>query len=95
MEKRKPKDYGRLRMDSGQHRRVTLTALLLGVAAFVPMVLRLYSLMVVHYEEYSSLALRNQSRSTAVTADRGTIYDRNLNVLAYSEKRVIVLFFVV
>lgn len=87
MEKRKPKDYGRLRMDSGQHRRVTLTALLLGIVAFVPMVLRLYSLMVVRYEEFSALALRNQTRSTAVTADRGTIYDRNLNVLAYSENR--------
>ncbi len=87
MEKRQPKEYGRLRMDSGQHRRVMLTALLLGVAAFIPMVLRLYSLMVLQYEEYSALALRNQTRSTAVTADRGTIYDRNLNILACSENR--------
>ena len=81
------KEFGRLRMDSGQHRRVMLTAVFLGILAFVPMVARLYSLMVTQYEYYSDLALRNQTRSTAVTADRGTIYDRNLNILAFSENR--------
>ncbi len=83
----KGKEFGRLRMDSGQHRRVMLTAALLGIAAFVPMLLRLYALMVRDYDYYSGLALRNQTRSTSVTADRGTIYDRNLNVLAVSENR--------
>ena len=81
------REYSRLRMDSGQHRRVVLTALLLGIVAFVPMLGRLYSLMVVRYEEFAALALRNQTRSTSVTADRGTIYDRNLNVLACSQNR--------
>ena len=81
------KEYGRLRMDSGQHRRVMLIAVFLGILAFLPMIARLYSLMVDQYEYYSGLALRNQTRSTAVTADRGTIYDRNLNILAYSENR--------
>ena len=74
-------------MDSGQHRRVMLIAAFLGILAFLPMIARLYSLMVEQYEYYSGLALRNQTRSTAVTADRGTIYDRNLNILAYSENR--------
>ena len=87
MGKERRKQYGRLRMDTGQHRRVMLTAFVLGIAAFVPMVARLYSLMVVQYDYYSALALRNQTRSTAVTADRGTIYDRNLNILAFSENR--------
>ena len=81
------KEFGRLRMDSGQHRRVMLTALVLGIAAFFPLLGRLLTLMVGQYEQYGALALRNQSRSTAVTADRGTIYDRNLNVLAISENR--------
>ena len=81
------KEYGRLRMDSGQHRRVMLTAVFLGILAFLPMIARLYWLMVEQYDYYSNLALGNQTRSTAVTADRGTIYDRNLNVLAYSENR--------
>ena len=79
--------FARLRMDSGQHRRVMLTAAFLGIFAFVPVFFRLYILMVRDYELYSELALRNQTRSTSVTADRGTIYDRNLNVLAASENR--------
>lgn len=82
-----PRQFGRLRMDSGQHRRVMLTAVFLGILAFIPMLIRLYSLMVVQYDHYSDLALRNQTRSTAVTADRGTIYDRNLEILAFSENR--------
>lgn len=81
------KEFGRLRMDSGQHRRVMLTALMLGIAAFFPLLGRLLTLMVGQYEQYQTLALRNQSRSTSVTADRGTIYDRNLNVMAVSENR--------
>ena len=79
--------FGRLRMDSGQHRRVMLAAAFLGVAAFLPVFGRLYTLMVRDYGTYSDLALRNQTRSTAVTAGRGTIYDCNLNVLAVSENR--------
>ena len=82
-----PRQFGRLRMDSGQHRRVMLTAVFWGILAFIPMLIRLYSLMVVQYDHYSDLALRNQTRSTAVTADRGTIYDRNLETLAFSENR--------
>ena len=82
-----PRQFGRLRMDSGQHRRVMLTAVFLGILAFIPMLIRLYSLMVVQYDHYSDLALRNQTRSTAVTADRGTIYDRNLEILAFSKNR--------
>lgn len=81
------KSFARLRMDSGQHRRVMITAALLGVAAFVPMVCRLYGLMVHDYDYYSEKALRNQTRSTGVSADRGTIYDRNLNILAVSRNR--------
>ena len=41
--------------------------------------------MVADYARYSALALRNQTRSTTVTADRGTIYDRNMNILACSQ----------
>ena len=76
--------YDRLRLNSGQHRRIMLTALTLGVLVFVPVGLRLYSLMVTNYDYYSSLALRNQTRTTTVTADRGDIFDRNMNILATS-----------
>ena len=56
----------------------------LGIAAFLPVGLQLYSLMIGQYDYYSQLALRNQTRTTSVTAERGTIYDRNMNALAVS-----------
>ena len=76
--------YGRVRGDSGQRRRILLTGLLLGLLAFVPVMLQLFKLMVVDGSYYSDLALRNQSRTTNVTTDRGQILDRNMNILAES-----------
>ena len=80
----KKTEYRRIRMDSGHHRRIRLTAAVLGLLAFVPMALRLYDLMVVNYDYYAREALRNQTRTTYVTAMRGAIYDRNMNTLATS-----------
>ena len=82
---KRKKEYERVRGDSGHHRRILAVMALLSIAAFIPVGLRLYRLMVVDYEYYSGLALRNQTRSTPVTAHRGTIYDRNMNILACSE----------
>ena len=79
------KEYTRLRADSGQHRRILLVAAVLGIIAFVPVAFRLYDLMVTKYSYYADLALRNQTRTTAVTADRGIIYDTNMNILACSQ----------
>ena len=78
------KRYNRLRLDSGHHKRIMLSALLLGIFAFVPIGVRLYTLMVTDYSYYGALALRNQSRTTRVEGTRGNIYDRNMNVLAAS-----------
>jgi len=77
--------YARIRGDSGQRRRIVIIALLLGCLVFVPVAFRLYKLMVVDHGYYSDLALRNQSRTTNVTTDRGQILDRNMNILASSE----------
>ncbi len=86
MAKHQPRrHYERVRADTGQHRRILLTSFLLGVLAFLPIGLQLYNLMVTNYAYYSDLALDNQTRITNVTADRGVIYDRNMNVLACSE----------
>jgi len=74
----------RIRADSGHHKRIIIAGAILGLLAFVPIAGRLYNLMVTNYGYYSDLALRNQSRTTQVTADRGLIYDRNMNVLATS-----------
>ncbi len=82
---RKRSRYERVRLDSGQHRRILLIALVFGILAFVPVALRLWQLTVTDYGYYSRLALNNQTRSTSVTAARGDIFDRNMNVLAGSE----------
>ena len=81
----KKQEYNRIRRDSGQHRRIRNTALVLGVLAFIPVCVQFYTLMVRDYDYYARLALRNQTRTTAVTADRGIIYDRNMNILACSQ----------
>ena len=74
-----------MRGDSGQHRRILGVSLMLGILAFLPIGVRLWNLMVTNYDYYSYQALRNQSRTTNVTADRGIIYDRNMNILACSQ----------
>ena len=76
--------YRRIRADSGQQRRIVFVMAMLGAAVFLPVLLRLVGLMVVSYDAWSALALSNQSRSTAVSSDRGVIYDRNMNILAGS-----------
>ena len=78
------KEYARVRGDSGHHKRIFAIMAALGIAAFLPVALQLYNLMIRQYDHYSLLALRNQTRTTSVTADRGTIYDRNMNILARS-----------
>ena len=81
---RKPgkQTYERVRLDSAQHIRVMIVMSVLGVLAALLVIWRLYDLMNVNYDYYAGLALRNQTRTTAVTASRGDIYDRNMNLLA-------------
>ena len=85
MGRKRKKTYVRQRFDTGQHRRIIAAALLFTAVLFLPIPLRLYGLMVTDYEFYAQKALRNQSRTTQVAANRGTIYDRNMNILAQSE----------
>ena len=81
----KKREYNRIRKDTGQHKRITYTALTLGILAFIPVIAQLSALMIRDYDYYARLALRNQTRTTKVTADRGFIYDRNMNILACSQ----------
>ena len=60
-------------------------AVFLGILLFVPVAVRLYDLMIRQYDYYLGKAQNNQTRTTAVTPDRGTIYDCNMNILATSE----------
>ena len=72
-------------MNSGHHRRILVVTAILAMLAFIPVSLRLFDLMVLQYDYYANLALRNQSRTTRVTAERGNIYDVNMNILACSQ----------
>ncbi len=65
-------------------RRATGLMLAAAVLLVVPLSIGLFSLMIVNHDKYESQAIDNQTRSTAITADRGVIYDRNMNVLAAS-----------
>ena len=80
----KKRELSRLRADTGQHHRIMLVMAVLGILAFLPIAGQLYRLMVADYDYYAAKALRNQTRTTAVTAERGNIYDRNMNILATS-----------
>ena len=80
----KKQEITRLRGDTGQHSRIMAVMLVLGILAFVPIGFQLYKLMVTEYDYYAAKALRNQTRTTAVTAERGNIYDCNMNILAAS-----------
>ncbi len=81
---RRKREIVRVRGDSRQMRRILATAMALGILVFMPVLVRLYYLMVAQYDHYSAKALRNQTRTTAVTANRGVIYDTNMNILACS-----------
>ena len=64
--------------------RTMLVMGLLGVLSFGVLFARLYHLQIVEHEKLQKEALEQQTRSTVVTASRGTITDRNGNILAVS-----------
>lgn len=63
----------------------TLVMMVIGVLAFVPLAGQLFSLMILRHDELEARAISNQTYSTAITADRGVVYDRNMNILATSK----------
>ena len=65
-------------------RRTLFLMILCGIVLFIPLIFTLYKLMIVEHDKYEELAINNQTRSTNLTASRGVIYDRNMNVLATS-----------
>ena len=64
--------------------RTLILMVLCGVIAFVPLIGTLYNLMITQHDYYNEKAIKNQTRSTNLTAARGVIYDANMNVLASS-----------
>ena len=66
-----------------QNRTLILMAFL-GVGVFIALFFKLFSLQILRHDELEAKALDQQTRSTVVTATRGTIYDRNGNIMAIS-----------
>ena len=64
--------------------RTFVLMILCGVVLFIPLIATLYNLMITDHEKYEEMALESQTRSTALTASRGVIYDRNMNIMAAS-----------
>ena len=64
--------------------RTLILMILCGVIAFIPLIGTLYNLMITQHDYYNEKAIKNQTRSTNLTAARGVIYDANMNVLASS-----------
>ena len=85
MGKKRKEEYTRIRVDSGHQRRILALMALLGVLGFIPAVFQFHKLMVTDYSYYADLARKNQTRTTTVAAQRGTIYDTNMNILACQE----------
>jgi len=65
------------------HRTLVLM-FLCGVAMFVPLFWKLYSIAIVHHDDYQRIASDQQTLDMVISAERGNIYDCNGNVMAMS-----------
>ena len=64
--------------------RTLILMLVCGLAAFSVLIGRLFYLQIIKHSEYEALAIEQQLRETVLDNGRGTIYDRNMNILAIS-----------
>ena len=64
--------------------RTFVLMLIMGIGMFIVLFFKLYSLQITRHEELQSKAVSQQTRSSVVNADRGTIYDASGNILAIS-----------
>ena len=64
--------------------RTLLMMLALGVCTFLLLFWKLYDLQINQYDEMTARAVHQQTREVSVNASRGTIYDKNHNILASS-----------
>ena len=65
-------------------RNTTIAMVICGGLLFVAVLFQLFGMMVLDHDKYESAAINNQTRSTAIAAKRGIIYDRNMDILATS-----------
>lgn len=84
MKRNRRNDYPWERPDKTILGRTLLLMVVCGIVAFAVLVGRLYIVQIRDHEYYEMLALEQQTRETDVTAARGTITDKNGDVLAVS-----------
>ncbi len=65
-------------------RRTLFLMIVCGIVAFIALGARLFKLQILDHDMYETAAMEQQLRQTTVTAHRGAIYDRNMNILAMS-----------
>ena len=65
-------------------RRTMLVMLLLGVATFTALFWKLYDLQVLQHDDLKARAVSQQTDSSVISASRGTIYDKNGEIMAIS-----------
>ena len=65
-------------------KKMLIMTLVLVIGGFGSALVSLVNIMFVHGEEYSKMAADQQSMNTTLAAERGNIYDTNMNILATS-----------
>lgn len=65
-------------------RRTLIIMVVCGIVAFLVLAGKLYKLQIKDHKKYEDLAVDQQTRETVITANRGTIYDSNMKILAMS-----------
>ena len=78
--------------DSSSRRRLLIVCLCIVALGFGMVVYNLYKVQITQGDFYQQRAIAQQLRTTPITANRGTIYDRNGNTLAVSATVWTVLF---
>ena len=64
--------------------RTMLVMVLLGVATFTVLFMKLYDLQINQYDTLHARAVGQQTDSSVISASRGTIYDKNGEIMAIS-----------
>ncbi len=65
-------------------RRTLFLLIVCGIAAFLVLIGKLFDIQILHHKEYETAAIDQQVRETTIDSGRGSIYDRNMNILAMS-----------
>ncbi len=85
----RPRSERRAKVDDRHNKqrvfwRTVVLMVLFGVVAFVPLMWKLWDIQINQHDELQRMAVDQQTRDLAVSADRGRIYDAEGNILSIS-----------